>query len=88
MNVVHGMNRADLDRCLRSLGGQVKFLRRTGDVQYSHPTLQERPRANGRRKDAPRSLTAFVLRVIRAVSDSRISGATVFANMPKEPSHA
>lgn len=62
----HGMNRADLDRLLRSLGGQILRVPGTDDIRYSHPAMPERPRANARRKDAPRSLTAFVLKVAAA----------------------
>ena len=65
-----GVNRRDLDRRLLNLGGTVRALTRTGEVQYSHPLLPERPRADGRRKDAPRHLVAFVHRVERAVASS------------------
>lgn len=60
-----GINRRHLDRLLRDLGGSVVSLHRTGEVQYSHPAVDERPRADGRRKDAPRHLVAFVHRVQR-----------------------
>ena len=63
----HGVNRRELDRRLIELGGTVVFLKRTGEVQYLHPALPERPRANGRRKDAPRHLTQFVMRLERIV---------------------
>jgi hypothetical protein len=66
MLVHHGMNRVDLDRLFRSLGGQILPVPGTGDIRYVHPTMAERPRANARRKDAPRSLTAFVLKVAAA----------------------
>ena len=66
MNYPHdGMNRRDLDRVLRDLGGSVVPIKRTGEIQYRHPLMQNRPRANGRRKDAPRHLVAFVLEIIR-----------------------
>lgn len=63
-----GVNRRDLDRRLVNLGGTVRALVRTGEIQYSHPMLPEQPRADGRRKDAPRHLVAFVHRVERAVA--------------------
>ncbi len=63
MTVHQGMNRIQLDRVFRNLGGSVTILRRTGDVQYHHPALPERPKANSRRKDAPRHLVVFVLKV-------------------------
>lgn len=61
----YGINRDRLDDLLRATGGTVRHLRRTGEVAYSHPAVQERPRANGRRKDAPAHLVRFVRRVIR-----------------------
>lgn len=60
-----GVNRRQLDDLLRRLGGTVAHLNRTGEVQYSHPAIPERPRADGRRKDAPRHLVAFVHRIQR-----------------------
>jgi hypothetical protein len=60
-----GVNRRHLDQLLRNLGGSVASLHRTGEVQYSHPAISERPRADGRRKDAPRHLVAFVHRIQR-----------------------
>jgi hypothetical protein len=66
MLIHHGMNRVDLDRLFRSLGGQIVPVPGTGDIRYSHPAMPQRPRANARRKDAPRSLTAFVLKVASA----------------------
>jgi hypothetical protein len=69
LNIHHGMNRADLDRILIALGGRIERLRRTGDITYSHQLLPHRPRANGRRKDAARHLTQFVMQVVRAIDD-------------------
>lgn len=66
-SVHHGMNRRDLDRILMSLGGIVRHLDRTGEVQYTHPLLKSRPRANGRRKDAGRHLTCFVRELQRHI---------------------
>lgn len=63
-----GVNRRDLDRRLFNLGGTVRALARTGEIQYSHPMLRERPRADGRRKDAPRHLVAFVHRIERVAT--------------------
>lgn len=75
MSVHYGMNRADLDKEVRRLGGEVQIVHGTGDVRYTHP-LMPRPscRANSRRKDAPRKLTQWVLDVIRkrvAANDDR-----------------
>lgn len=87
MKVHHGMNRAELDRVIVELGGQVLFLRRTGDVQYRHSILPERPKANSRRKGAPRSLTAFVLRVIRSMRELEAANAPHFSGAEKEKEH-
>ncbi len=64
----YGANRRELDRQLIELGGSIVYLRRTGEVQYQHPALPERPRADSRRKDAPRHLTNFVMRVERLMN--------------------
>lgn len=74
-----GVNRRDLDRRLVNLGGTVRALARTGEIQYSHPMLPERPRADGRRKDAPRHLVVFVHRVERAAA-SLANGAASRSN--------
>ncbi len=66
--VHHGMNRRALDHILIELGGSIRFLPRTGELQYSHPLLSNRPRTNARRKDASRHLTSFVMAAERLVS--------------------
>lgn len=63
MLIHHGMNRRDLDREFKQLGGSVTLLPGTGDIQYTHPALSQRPKANSRRKDAPRHLVGFVQHV-------------------------
>ena len=63
----YGVNRRELDHFFQQLGGSVIHLRRTGEVQYVHPMFSSRPRADGRRKDAPRHLVHFVLSVVRIV---------------------
>lgn len=59
----HGQNLAKLVALARMLGCEVHPLRRTGEIQFSHPSQQVRPRVNGRRKDAARHASAFVERV-------------------------
>lgn len=44
----------------RQLGCEVAWLQRTGEIMVSHPSILRRIRINGRRKDAPRKLTAFL----------------------------
>ena len=63
-----GINRRDLDEEFLRLGGEIRILRGTGDVSYSHPALSARSkRANCRRKDAPRELVHYVKRVLAAL---------------------
>jgi hypothetical protein len=66
--VSYGMNRRDLDRVFKDLGGEIIYLRRTGELQYRHVALRGEPcpRANARRKDASRKQVRYVLRVIEA----------------------
>jgi hypothetical protein len=59
----HGSNLAKLVAHARGLGVDVCALRRTGELQFSHWSQQDRPRLNGRRKDAPRHASVFVRRV-------------------------
>lgn len=67
--VSSGMNRRDLDAVLEELGGTVDTVPRTGEVRYRHPNIPEQPKADGRRKDAPRHLTSFVRRVERLMEE-------------------
>lgn len=60
-----------LNRTLHDLGGRVVPLAGTGEIQYSHPAVNERPRANARRKDPPRHLVAFVRKVQRRCGSGR-----------------
>lgn len=69
----YGINRRELDRLLSELGGSAVFLRRTGEIAYSHPALPERPRADGRRKDAPFHLVRFVRRLL-ALAPAQLAG--------------
>jgi hypothetical protein len=63
----HGTNLAELLAHARDLGIEVNHLRRTGEIQLSHPSQPKRPRLNGRRKDAPRCASSFVNRVEAAM---------------------
>ncbi len=63
----HGMNLFALHRHFLAIGGTIKPVRRTGEIRYSHPLMLQRPRADGRRKDAPRHLVAFVIEVERRI---------------------
>ena len=67
MDPHYGMNRRDLDYVLLRLGGAVSDVRGTGEIRYSHPLMQRRPRGDKRRKDAPSHLVDFVLEIHRRV---------------------
>ena len=73
MRIPYGVNRRALDRILLRFGGTVADVRRTGEVRYSHPFVEAKPRANKRRKDAPNHLVDFVRAVVSA---GRASGGS------------
>ena len=50
----------------RRNGISVEPVRRTGEIRFSHPSQSRTLRCNGRRKDAPRELVAFLRDVIGA----------------------
>lgn len=68
--MTHGINLADLLRYARRLGIAVRPLRRTGELQLSHPSIPRRPRVNGRRKDSPRVASDFVHEVEKLLMGS------------------
>jgi hypothetical protein len=51
----------------RALGCTVQPVMGTGETEVRHPSQAKPLRVNGRRKDAPRELTGFVVRVARAL---------------------
>jgi hypothetical protein len=66
-SIFGGINRHKLDEIFRSLGGNIYHVPGTGDIVYMHPLFGRSSRANGRRKDAPRHLVAFVHRIERGL---------------------
>lgn len=71
MNTPHfGINFRELDRAFEDIGGQIIHLRRTGEKQYRHHLASERPRGDGRRKDAPRHMVRFVLRIVALIAET------------------
>lgn len=63
--VFHGMNLSVALGIAPPWGCEVRRPRRTGDVVVRHPRMGRSVRCNVRRKDAPRELTAFLLRLQR-----------------------
>lgn len=57
--MTHGINLSHLIRRAPAIGIQVSNVRRTGELRFSHAGLRKTVRINGRRKDAPRALTAY-----------------------------
>lgn len=68
----HGTNLLDLVRLAPELGVEVTNVRRTGELRFRHPALTTSVRVNGRRKDAPRALTAFFTAAQRCHTLARI----------------
>lgn len=61
----HGCNTAVLIRLAPKLGISVEYLRRAGEIRFSHPKVGRRPRTSvpERRKDASRDVTSFFAEV-------------------------
>ena len=62
------VNRIELERELRWLGGTVEIVNGTGELLYRHPLTKLRMRVNGRRKDATRRAECW-LRIVRGLVD-------------------
>jgi hypothetical protein len=59
------MNLIDCKKIAKNLGCEVQPVDGTGETRFSHPNIKKSVRVDGRRKDAPRALTAWLNRVIR-----------------------
>lgn len=68
-----GSNSRNCIRAAVALGARVAIVRRTGEIRLSHPAVPESVKVPhpARRKDAPRSLTAWLRRVVRAIDVAR-----------------
>lgn len=60
-----GVNRRDLDKEFIRLGGTVRPVERTGEVEYLHPSQPLRHRVNSRKKTAPLTLIGWVQKIRR-----------------------
>lgn len=58
--LVSGLNVVDCKRMARDLGCTMEHVSGTGDIRFSHPSMPKPVNVNGRRKDAPRALTAWI----------------------------
>lgn len=50
-------------RYARELGIDVTTKNRTGELVFSHPSVDRTVRANARRKDTPRAVVTFIRKV-------------------------
>lgn len=66
--ILHGINLIDAERIARILGCEVASRHRTGERRMSHPSMPKSVVYNHRRKDAPRSLIAWLRRVEMATA--------------------
>jgi hypothetical protein len=66
LSISHGCNLLQALRAARELGCIVVDVNRTGEVRVSHHLFSDSVRVDRRRKDAPRQLTRFLQRVVRA----------------------
>ena len=62
-----GVNLLDCVRIAKQLGCDVQPVNGTGEIRFSHPNIQKSVRVDGRRKDAPRALTAWLNRICHIV---------------------
>jgi hypothetical protein len=65
--IASGVNLLDCEKIAKQLGCDVQSVIGTGEIRFSHPKIQKSIRVDGRRKDAPRALTAWLNRVCRCV---------------------
>jgi hypothetical protein len=63
-----GGNLVDCWRDAEKLGCTVGPVAGTGEIRFEHPIIPESVRVDGRRKDAPRRLTCWLNKLIRALS--------------------
>jgi hypothetical protein len=59
----HGMALKDAVRSWEALGGSVVKKKGTGELIFRHEAMERSLKFNGRRKDAPRKLTAMLMKL-------------------------
>lgn len=64
--VIGGCDLRDALAAAASVGCLIRRIRGTGELLVRHPSQLSAVRLNSRRKDAPRSIVAFIRRVQRA----------------------
>lgn len=69
MHITHGINSRKAIECWVALGGHVEPFAGTGELCLRHPLIERPLRINGRRKDAPRSVTG-ALRWLASQTDT------------------
>jgi len=61
--IVSGVNLLDCQKIAKRLGCDIQTVTGTGEIRFSHPKIRKSVRVDGRRKDAPRALTAWLNRI-------------------------
>jgi len=67
-----GGNLTNCQKDARKLGCAVEAVDRTGEIRFSHPSIPQSVRVDSRRKDAPRQLTRWLNRVVRAITGNQL----------------
>jgi hypothetical protein len=67
----NGMNLDLLISRFKEIGGDVRPVRRTGEIRMTHPSSPSPVTLNGRRKDAPRHAIHYALRIMTEASKNR-----------------
>ena len=62
------MNRYEVEREIRTLGGVVEPVRRKGENRYTHPLMVKPMVVNARRKDSTKFAEHWLSKLRRAVS--------------------
>lgn len=65
IGILGGCNLRNALDAARGMGCSVEPIHRTGELMVRHPSQKTCVRLNGRRKDAPRSVIAFLRRIKR-----------------------
>lgn len=67
---LHGINLFEAIHIARRRGASVLPKKGTGELRFTHPRSRVRVVVSARRKDAPRQLTQWLMRLPRPLGDS------------------
>lgn len=74
-----GLNLRESLAHARRLGATVTHPRRTGEVRLQHPAMAKPVLANGRRKDSPRKVVAWLRKLEAQVTSQAAASASAAA---------